>query len=107
MSGKKLYADQFTRARRLVWVRSRSQAHYRGEEWSLNFEDFCRLWPSEDLWSQRGRSSESLVLLRYDPEHPWSITNCCIVTRINHLRIKVARRSGRDDQEYLRDALWA
>ncbi len=103
---KKLYKDAFTSKRRLAWIRSRSQADYRREPWTLTFEDFCHIWRDESLWQQRGRASDDLVLFRYDAEQPWSLNNCCIVTRYNFLQINAARRVGRDDSLYFKDAIW-
>ncbi len=102
----KLYPDKFTNDRRLVWCRSRSQARYRGEEWSLSFDDFCRLWSTESLWLQRGRHNDGLVLFRYDAVQPWQLTNCCIITRVNQLRISAARKAGKSDETYLKEAIW-
>ena len=68
------------------WHKARSQAHYRGEEWLLTFEEFQILW-TDDLWAQRGRASDNLAMTRQDPEGPWSLDNCMIVTRKRQLQM--------------------
>lgn len=98
--------DPFTTKRRRTWSRSKSQAHYRGEEWRLSFPDFCRLWSSEELWGQRGRHNEGLVLVRLDPEKPWQLTNCAIITRYNQLRASIERKMGRSPEPFLEGALY-
>lgn len=87
----KMYKDDFTNARRLAWVRSKSQAIYRGEVWNLTFSEFCKIWSTEELWRQRGRSANNLVLTRYDPDLPWEPFNLCLISRALHLAIKNAR----------------
>jgi hypothetical protein len=98
--------DPFTHARNLAFHRSACQARFRGEVWSLTFEEFCHFWHSESLWEQRGRKIEALVLTRWDTEKPWDTKNCCIITRDNQLKAKIERYWGNDDAEYFKDAIW-
>lgn len=105
MSRPVKFKDQFTKERRLAWVRSRNQAHFRNEGWNLSFEEYCLLWDTEDLWARRGRGSEDLVLLRTDITKPWALDNCCIVLRRLHLGINRAREVGASTDYYLEGAI--
>lgn len=76
-----------------AWLKQRSQARYRSESWSLSFEDFETLWL--DRWQERGRGSTDLCMSRLDYDQPWSVDNCCIISRGEHVRtssrVKAAR----------------
>lgn len=98
--------DPFDHARNLAYIRSCCQAKYRGEQWDLTFEEFCNFWHSWDLWEERGRAEQDLVLTRYDVELPWNTSNCCIITRGDQLRAKIERRHGRDDRQFFKGAIW-
>lgn len=67
--------DPELRARRLAFLRSRCQARYRGEPWSLTLDEWCQLW-SLDRWRQRGRSAENLILTRKNIDAGWDLGNC-------------------------------
>ena len=86
------YKDPFDHERHLPYLRSRSQCAYRGEEFELSFEDWCELWPTPELWRQRGRHSEDLTMTRIDPELPWNINNCVVMTR----REQISRQNTRN-----------
>jgi hypothetical protein len=102
---KRMYADDFTNNRRKAWVRSRSQAWYRKEEWNLTFAEFCVFWDTPELWAKRGRSSDSWVLTRRDPEAAWNRTNCCLLNRRRHLQSQRALEYGEDLNEFYQDAI--
>lgn len=76
--------DQF-----IAWHRQRAQAHYRGEEYLLTYEEFKDIW--RDHWHQRGRSVDSVIMTRQDPELPWAVYNVEIMTRRDFLRITGSR----------------
>lgn len=101
----KLYKDDFTNSRRLAYVRFTSQCSYRGEVNEITFSEFCQFWHDETQWAQRGRRPESLVLTRYDPDLPWSKTNCCIMTRRCQLDIRNKRRYNQKYQHLYKDAI--
>lgn len=73
------------RERYYAWAKHRSQAHYRNESYSLSSEDWNLLW-TEELWQQRGRHTDSIVLSRIDPLLPWSRNNVEFITRREQLR---------------------
>lgn len=102
----KMYADDFTNERRLAWARSRSQARFRCERWTLTFAEFCQFWSTQELWQRRGRSPESLVLTRYDPEQAWSKTNCCILNRKKQIEIRNLRRYDKEHLHLYQDAIF-
>lgn len=68
----------------LPWLRAKAQANFREEGWELSFEDYFQLWDGK--WEQRGRASDQLCMSREDFELPWSLSNCVIVTRNDHLK---------------------
>jgi len=98
--------DKFTTDRRLAWVRSRSQAWFRYEDWELTFEEYCTFFNSINRFYSRSRKSDGLVLTRLDSKKPWSKENCCIITRINQLRANRAAMAGQNDREFYKDAIF-
>ena len=101
MAHYKLYKDKFDRARNMTWHRMRAQANYRGEPWELSFDDYREFWPTEELWAQRGRSTESLCMTRIDPEGPWSRSNAVVLPRIDQARYKNAMFWNTDPTPHL------
>jgi hypothetical protein len=87
----------FLRDRHRAFSRSKCQADFRGEGWQLTIADWAEFW-TEDRWARRGRSNESLMMTRFDPDLPWSRKNCCIVDRLTGAQIRNWRRSGRNIQ---------
>lgn len=73
-----------------AWLKHRSQARYRDEDYELTWEQWESLWPNE-LWFRRGRARTDLCLQRIDPTGAWSMSNCEITTRLEHLRTKRQR----------------
>lgn len=106
MAVGKMYADKFTNDRRLAWVRSKSQARFRGEQWDLTFAEFCQFWNTEDKFRQRGRSPENLVLTRRDNTGSWDRNNCCIITRESQLMVSRYNQLGKDPEEFFKDAIY-
>jgi hypothetical protein len=66
------------------WHKARAQAHYRGEEWLLTFEEFAEVWRGK--WEQRGRQRDDLCMTRTDVEGAWARDNVEIVTRLEWAR---------------------
>ena len=67
----------------LKWHQQRNQAQWRGETWTIDFEEFCELWQEHD-WDRRGRKPSDLCLTRRDYDQPWTLDNVHIVTRDEH-----------------------
>lgn len=65
-----------------AWARARAQAHFRGEDWQLTFEDWVQVWG--DRWPLRGRTRHSLALMRRDWHGPWRVDNCFLARRANY-----------------------
>ena len=91
MTGKRIYQDPQLHVRYNPFLKSRAQAWYRKEEWSLNFEEWCSLW-TWDKWQLRGKASSDFAMVRIDYEKGWSLANCEIVTRREQLRRNSAHR---------------
>jgi len=79
------------------FLKHRTQAVYRGESHSLTWDDWERLWPTEQ-WLQRGRTKHSLCLMQLDPEAGWHTYNVEVVERIVYLlRSKEYRAKSNDE----------
>jgi hypothetical protein len=76
-----------------AWLRSRAQAHFRGEAWNLTFEEYEAIW--SPFWHQRGRDSNSLSMSRRDRTGAWSRDNCFLATRAELNRIETQYRRPR------------
>lgn len=101
---RRKYKDEFQTKRNIAWNRARAQAHFRGETWTLSFEDFCTLW-NEDRWPLRGRKITSLCMSRLDPERGWSRENTVLISRDLHLKAKNRRMYGLSWEEFYHDVI--
>lgn len=90
--------DPVRHSKYIPWLRARGQARFRGEEYPMTFEEFCDLW-TDQLWSQRGRGSESLGMTRRDLDGPWTVENCVIVTRREQVAAANRWRTERKNNE--------
>ena len=97
--------DDFSNERARAFVRSRAQAVFRGEVWLLTRPEFFRFWQSPELWNQRGRQADCLVLTRKDYDLPWDTDNCCIITRHNQILTKTAIRFGRPFEKFYKERI--
>jgi hypothetical protein len=77
------------------WSKHRAQSHFRGEEFSLTFEEYESIWA--DQWPNRGRKSWSMVMTRIDLEKGWHRDNVVIMERLQHLRRVGQQRKLRID----------
>ena len=62
-----------------AWLKARAQAHYRGEQYLITFEDWVELWG--DNWSRRGRGADCLMLMKRRWAEPWTKRNAHLVDR--------------------------
>lgn len=93
LEGRK-FRDPVDHERHIQYWRRKAQAIFRKEGWDMSMEEFFELW-TRDLWPQRGRKRDELVMIRKDIEKPWSKENCLIVTRYQQLcRYKNMRIAG-------------
>lgn len=83
--------DPISHEQYTAWGRSRAQAHFRGEEWHLTFEEYQQIWAGQ--WHLRGRTRNTLCMSRSDNDLPWSRNNCDIITRAEHNRRQAQNRS--------------
>lgn len=67
-----------------AWLKHKSQAAYRRELHELSFADWQAIWNVDDLWTQRGNRSCSVVLTRHDKTLPWNVSNCYVKNRQEH-----------------------
>jgi len=66
------------------WHSARAQAHHRGIEWALTFEDWLEIWG--DALDAVGRSNQNLCLARTDQDQGWIPGNVSVTTRREHCR---------------------
>lgn len=67
------------------YMKHKAQAKFRGEDYSLTWEDWQDLWP-HDKWLCRGRGKEDLCLMQSDPILGWHNYNVEVVTRHTYLK---------------------
>ena len=72
--------DKHLRARRLAFLRSRCQARFRSEPWSLTLEDWYQLWPM-DKWAKRGKGKDDLITTRIIIDKGWHKGNVMVKPR--------------------------
>jgi hypothetical protein len=101
--GKRTHSDPFDHARFLPYIRSKFQAIYRKEAWDLEFSEWCEFWSTPAIWARRGRAGDSLCLTRIEEDQSWSKDNCVLVFRVDHLKIKILRKHGKDYQAYIEE----
>ena len=68
----------------IAFGRARCQARFRGEDWSLTFQDWEELW--QGCWHLRGRHSQDLCLCRQDYSQGWHRSNVDLITHLEHNR---------------------
>ena len=76
--------DKETHAKYMPFLKAKAQANYRQEGWNMVFDEWLVLW--NDKWHNRGRASTDYCLTRIDYEKPWSLNNCEVIERKEHLR---------------------
>lgn len=81
MSRPHLYSRPIDQEKHIAYLKNRAQAKLRGEPFELTIEEYFEFW-QDDLWLQRGREGQMLVLTRKDTQGPWSKKNCFITTRL-------------------------
>ena len=77
------YSSKLESTQRLHFSRHRSQAKYRGELYTLTFEQYCRVW-GEDF-EFKGRNSKDLCMSRKDTSLGWCEHNVHILVRAEHI----------------------
>lgn len=63
-----------------AYLKHKAQARYRGESYSLSFQEWETLW-QDDVWEQRGKTADSLCLAQIDCKQGWHVNNLEIIPR--------------------------
>jgi hypothetical protein len=84
--------DPLTREKYYAWLKHRSQAWHRNEDYELTWEDWQSLW-TDELFHKRGRSSTDLCLNRVDLNSSWNLNNCVVFSRREHFEMKKQRNA--------------
>lgn len=77
-----------------AYHKHKAQTRFRNEANNITLEEWNGLW-TEELWHKRGRSSDSICLIRTDDELPWDINNVHFGTRKESLRKTAISRWGK------------
>lgn len=67
-------------------MKARAQAWFRGEQWFLTEQEYIALWRANDNYKHKGRTKDSLCMVRIDLEQPWSVENVEIISRLEHFK---------------------
>jgi len=84
--------DEYKHQMYLPWLKARSQAKFRQEEFTLTFEEYYSLWNGK--WEQRGRDTDELCMTRHDWTGAWALDNVYICTRKEHCQRQGLARRG-------------
>ena len=71
--------DELTHEQYTAWLRSKAQAAFRSESWSLTFAQYQRAWAGH--WNRRGRAVDDLLLVRKNWHRSWNYKNIVLVDR--------------------------
>jgi hypothetical protein len=74
---------------------AKNQAAYRGQGWTITKEEYIEMWSKDDQFLHRGRSSDSLNLVRIDMDGDWDYDNVYIITRKEMLKEEARHKKGR------------
>lgn len=75
--------DEFKHSMYWPWQKTKAQAKFRGEDYSLTFDEYYELW--KDDWHNKGRKADNICMTRRDPAGGWHKDNVELVTRQEHL----------------------
>jgi len=78
----------------ISWLRMKAQCNYRDEEFELSWEDYLAVW--QGWWHFRGRQPKDICLTRRDPDGPWTLDNCMLISRHEHFKMTRARQLAND-----------
>lgn len=68
-----------------AWQKHRAQAKFRGEDYSLTWEQWQTIWPTE-LFLKRGRGVDDLCVSLNNLEEGWHLWNVVVCTRKEQLK---------------------
>ena len=78
--------DPEEHAKYRAWIQMKNQAQWRGEAWTISFEEYKQLWGEH--WHNRGREKGCYCMTRQDWSLPWTVANTHIVTRQEHAKMQ-------------------
>lgn len=66
------------------WQMAKAQAKFRGEEFTLTFDEYAELW--QPHWHKRGRRIHEFCMTRHDESLGWTKENAWVVIREVHMK---------------------
>jgi hypothetical protein len=84
--------DPLVHAMYRTFVQARNQAHFRGETWSLSFEEYQALW--REHWHLKGRTINDYCMTRLDEASAWALGNVEVLPRQEHFSRANRRRNN-------------
>jgi len=78
--------DPYTHDCYYAFLKHRSQARFRQEQYDLTFEDWQAIWTPE-TFAKRGRAIDSITLTRVDWDLPWDRDNVQLIKKSQQLKI--------------------
>lgn len=69
------------------WSRHKAQAKHRGEAYELTLEQYSMLWSTQGIRERHqltGRRSDSISMVRINPQLPWRVNNVQFMTRAEY-----------------------
>jgi len=70
-----------------AYLKHKSQAQYRNEEYKLTWAEWEAIWIDDDVWFSRGRGRNDICLAKLDRSKPWEWDNVSLMKRIDYLRM--------------------
>jgi len=70
-----------------AYLKHKSQAQYRKEEYKLTWPEWESIWQDDDTWFARGRGRNDICLAKLDRSKPWEWDNVKLMKRIDYLQM--------------------
>lgn len=70
-----------------AYLKHKSQATYRNEEYKLSWPEWEEIWSNDEDWWNRGRGSHDICLAKLDRAKPWEWDNVKLMKRIDYLKM--------------------
>lgn len=88
--------DAELNSQRRQFTQQRNQALWRNEIWQLEWAEWIKMW--QPYWSRRGRTANSLCMVRKDYTRPWHKDNVKLIERGDHVRRQHLHKQRRKAQ---------
>jgi hypothetical protein len=102
---RRKFPEPIDHERHIGFLRWKCQADYREEPVNLTMEQWFKIWTPK-LWDRRGRSVDSLCLVRRDVDRPWEVGNLALISRRIQLTISNRRWHGYEADHLFEQAIW-